>query len=1031
MTVKLKSFSEKSKKKAQLSDSTDVNFTSGIAHKIPKLSEYITKRMQNAKASDNSTVYTPKTYVRIFRSNRPNVGCLDTKKIDIEERIFWFEFEQMVLNDMRMDDDRWKHHELYKWSFAYSKYTENQYQNLPLFMSRMLLVRLKLIAVFDQLVGKEYPLLLQHKSGINANLINGLLIPQHKDMCIAREIEKYFQRRNDGAKDPSLNGEQCLRSFSVKYAEMDAHMQKIRTQILKADERNVNEKKIEWQKGREKVKQYKNEANSRTCSYYSNCNGYMSHSGISERCKFTRIAQSVRIMQYEHLLPTDEMEQLAIVFELQIPIAIAHLRDVLNAFAEFCLGDWEHLKITGDWKDRSGLMPYKNDSDPHVTLGSTTVENLQTFHVDCSFETFIIENTNNCKFHAEDRKKTSSSCEENSIKDKCTFETQNEYAELQWTLESTNHSQNEVLAKQSQCRQELTLSEYKNFGSLRADGHRLQLRKLFGMIETESLSFEKESVLGLIMQTLWESGLNGDDDSIRESHVDFRDPKFCSAMIELLEKYVKQQRNNWMHPLKLLIVTLIAVRAFEINCNDAVALKIAKLLYQIRAIVLEWLNKIEYAIREMTKPDENTEQELRMKLIYVAIVGGVTFFICPKQKNYEMIFGTNTEDDLTASRARLHFNVSLKNSVRMYTNDETKLPSNVLMFLRLMEYIGANLEPKIRGMIGQNSNEMYKLIKMLWSRAACAEFQLRRLNEKMPHLLVTDVIIESKKQIVTIDIITGSFLVDGFPLSRLPDDILESDIYRWFFGSVVFEVQPDGASFSTVHRFNNCCYEFNSNKDIIISERNANQSEKELIDHHILEGELPHHLVENYSHWWNKKGKCIEFRRRAMDKTHFSKVIDIDYLLDLNKLHLSHVQTQRQILDIKSEIFEKIIDRMSRLEHPKHILIFLESTDVAKVELLRMNLKFQVNLKTNDWISNEFNGMRISRTQNVGTLYGLNHGLILESIADAKTKSILIPNGDIEIKRTDDHVSASIQTEGNLHSPTFYLYHGKNILYLF
>lgn len=126
---------------------------------------------------------------------------------------------------------------------------------------------------------------------------------------------------------------------------------------------------------------------------------------------------------------------------------------------------------------------------------------------------------------------------------------------------------------------------YKNYGTLRADGHRLQLRKLYAMISTEALSFEKESVLSLIMQTLWECGVNEDaedEDSIQESHIDFTDPTFCIAMIELLEEFVEQQKENWMHPLKLLMVTLLAIRAFEINQSDDVANRILQLLNEIR-----------------------------------------------------------------------------------------------------------------------------------------------------------------------------------------------------------------------------------------------------------------------------------------------------------------------------------------------------------------------------------------------------------------------------------------------------------------
>lgn len=141
------------------------------------------------------------------------------------------------------------------------------------------------------------------------------------------------------------------------------------------------------------------------------------------------------------------------------------------------------------------------------------------------------------------------------------------------------------------------------------------------MIETEALPFEKEDVLALVMQTLWECGVSGDVNYIRESHLDFHDAIFCNAMIDLLGKFVEQQRSNWMHPIKLLTVALIAVRAFEINETERVAIKIVKLLNRVRSIALDWILSIEKSIREMTNADERTERSLRLKLIYVTIIG--------------------------------------------------------------------------------------------------------------------------------------------------------------------------------------------------------------------------------------------------------------------------------------------------------------------------------------------------------------------------------------------------------------------------
>lgn len=1010
---------------AKLSPLTGLNFETDIVYKMPTLDQYLKdRRSQNIQETNNNSKRpTFNKYERYFKSHRPNIDPHKSKP-ELEKRIFWLDFERMVLYEMKIEDDHWTSDQLRSWSFAYATYAEAHYKNNQLFISQMLLVRLKLIMILDKKAIEEYPLLKEHKSGINEYIIDHLLLPHRTDMCIAFEIENYFRERNRQANDPSIFGEQEIsrRSFSVKYARDNACMDQVRMDIFKEDKENENAKKRQWEEGRKKAEELKSKARCMQHTSDTDSNGYEYHPEWCSRCLLERQANSERIMEYEHLLPEDENEQFAIVFELNIPKAIASLRDVLYGFAEFCYGPSEKLEIKVKWN--TNLSKYDKSDSKYVTLASTKMHELKNHPVCCAFEEFLVKNPFNGILNSNNKATPVEDPAMDLVKNMCTFKTQDEYIGLQRTLNSTHHTENEVLSSQSKCGTDLTSTEYKNFGLLRADGHRLQIRKLYAMIETGALSFEKESVLSLIMQTLWECEVSGTAKSIRESHTDFADAKFCNSMITLLEKFIDQHRNNWVHPLKLLTATLIAIRAFEINSTDELATKIAKILSKIRTIALDWIGQIEIAIRDMPNPDEETERNLRLKLIYVTIIGGLTYFVHPKHPYFERIFQTNQEGDMTvtAMRSWLRFIISLKNNVCMYTNDEQQLPSNLRMFLRLMENVGISLENDIRKVANE---EIKTLIQKHWTRAKNETFDRIYFDEEFPHISVADITLNSTIQNVTIDIITGSFLVDGLPLSRLPSKIMNEKIYRWFFGDVGFEVQPDAqGNFSTIHDYNDCTYEFKMvNEKVIIMEKKVNVFEKELIDQKNFIGDFPYYLVNKYSHWWNKGEKSIEFRQKPVGGIHFSKETTIDYRLDLDNRRLIHVQTQRPMLDIKSDGFRKISEHLLRLEHPKYIHVLLKSEHVAIAELLRMNLKFTVSCDGNsNLMSNEFNGMHVSHSQKIGTLCGLNHGLILESIADDR-QILLIPNGNIKIEKVNNFVSVWIDTEKDLQSPPFYQYH--------
>lgn len=182
-----------------------------------------------------------------------------------------------------------------------------------------------------------------------------------------------------------------------------------------------------------------------------------------------------------------------------------------------------------------------------------------------------------------------------SIKKFVTFSVENSsvYEQLQWALESTTHTQNKVLATQSQCPADLSIAEYISFGSLR-DGHRLQLRNLYRAFAEESLSFETPSVLALVMQTLWETGpADSRGTWYRESNEDLVNDDFVRATIDLLDVYIKRQQSNWRNPVKLMVATLIVCRIFEINEDADTAARLTDVLINFRLTAIRWIPMIQ------------------------------------------------------------------------------------------------------------------------------------------------------------------------------------------------------------------------------------------------------------------------------------------------------------------------------------------------------------------------------------------------------------------------------------------------------
>lgn len=247
------------------------------------------------------------------------------------------------------------------------------------------------------------------------------------------------------------------------------------------------------------------------------------------------------------------------------------------------------------------------------------------------------------------------------------------------------------------------------------------------------------------------------------------------------------------------------------------------------------------------------------------------------------------------------------------------------------------------------------------------------------------------------------------------------------FGNAILEVRPNGRNgFSFV--YNGFQYELLRNKNkLIITERDKT-IERELIHHTLLWNEFPFLLSLNYSHWWNKQDNCIDFRQRTVGTNiALTGEAKVDYRLDLATNHLIELKTKRNMLDIRSDSYNRIANQFKRLEHKSYIHVLMEKPCVAIVEVVRMKLKFIVDCSKGDTEyapqleSIEFGGMHVSSKQKIGTLYGLANGLVLENSVNS-SKILLMPHGDIHVECAHSHVYVRINTKVDIRNPPFYQY---------
>jgi len=289
---------------------------------------------------------------------------------------------------------------------------------------------------------------------------------------------------------------------------------------------------------------------------------------------------------------------------------------------------------------------------------------------------------------------------------------------------------------------------------------------------------------------------------------------------------------------------------------------------------------------------------------------------------------------------------------------------------------------------------------------------------------------QSKNSVYQVDLITGLFHVNGNPVGKLHHSITVHKDFQRVFSSTIFEVREEtransiSGSFSTALKFNNCKYNFYMNvKELIITEIHEDGNEYQLISHSHFNGDVPYLLVNEFSHWRHLKTNVIHFRPINFLSPKFAQ--PPEYTLDLSNKELTQTSTNRNLVDINSTAFQRIVRIMQRLEHINQILVF-SNTEQLIVELPRMALHFNVD-RSGVIHSKEYSGMSIANTQQMETLIGLQNGILLKSPDfDEYTTApvLLVPNGPVSGHRNFEekiHHTVHISTQ-KLEMPQYFAF---------
>ncbi|CAL8123849.1 unnamed protein product [Orchesella dallaii] len=1063
-------------------------FQSDLLHSIPWLDDYIEHELisRRKSAEDQAPLNFTAEHLgaslqiqRYFNlsSILTNAKCLSScSKSENSNKRIWLHDTEKYMKTRLDTDPEVNSKNIIELLMTYVKIAFLQYttDGDPLGYSQMYLAVLKAIQVLDKWAVKKYPLLKQYESGINLQTFDKLLLPHAEDMRLLDEITDYFRKRDEVAYHPGILDSLEIKeiSFCVRLAAENKDMIELRAKILADTAIRSAEKlaEVEAAKARCVALQYKLEQRKTeclNCKYDEN----KVKTVMCEKCGYfasklqeTRLSVAV----YERPLPSEEHFQQAVIFELLLPSEIRYLRDGLAMLKFDLLGESKHKTKTYQvkWLNYKHLKEYTRSDEPEAMINLyskllptshthyTKITNLDLMSPETINEDFIVHNGLDCVYHYM-YQLTSPTKGDHAYR--CTFQLEStfgsekgHYKNLQWAITSNTHTQNRILAEFG-----TTLyPEIVAFGSLRA-GHRIQLRNLFRSISSRELCLEKEAVLALILQTLWEVGPR-DNNGIRDSHLDFflEESEFSLEFMDMLEKLMEANNTNYANPIILLTAVCIIARILELNQSQTCKDKCYALMQKARLYSNTWIGMINKEISKVQRKDadiaansgQGKSYDLNEIQLQIAICTALTFSISGATLYNAVI---HDEVDLCNwfealwTLHQLTEQRNCENSCSPFVNNLLKMARNVALKLCLESKLAAGHPLLVKALHLFSCKKWDRTVEPV--KKDHEEDSYWTFSSTNPNIVVADYV-ESNGQehLLSFDLLLGTFLVNGYPQSSLPHSMLHDPLFEMYFGERRAEIKIQGYQrklVRTVDKFHGKHYEFEDSgpNSLIIREiQEDDRTKLDLLYAEKFRGFIGDYLIDYYSHWIDVDKKTVYFRRTPHQDSDYSLPHEFNLSRqDKGKMWLLYDERlEHFILNRKSKGFLAIAAAFSKIEDEKYVNIVMnEEEGVVTAKLPRYHLNF--NVVQDHLCSVEYPDFKISLDQNHReTLIGLMQGLRLETRVDkedtnegAVKKLLIVPHGklNMQAKRSRCRPIVSIELD-HLRQPPFFVYEFDPVL---
>ncbi|THU87150.1 hypothetical protein K435DRAFT_867564 [Dendrothele bispora CBS 962.96] len=890
-------------------------------------------------------------------------------------------------------------------SAARDHYSQNQEGN-----SIMMLTLFELWVALDRIVVHKHPLLAKYSPEIPCDLFVPLLLSKEHFIEQLKRLLRYLQDRHNRATCGTVFRDGSSDCFAFQYFSGSPALQRLKSMIERHAAETREQRREDYRRLRKEYNDLQNQASRLSHTYYKDRWGFSEHASGSrcEKCNLESKAENLQIDVHEWPLPDNWVMAIVAVFELQCPDAFNIWREATYMFLrDLCMArdsKPDSAKISMTLYSYSSLVSYKGQNDSRerrITLASETASFIQSKYGKIkisqatSEERIIVNNGLNYRLYDRSSGLWAANPFLNlSISSMCVFQLpKGAYQSLQFSVPSPCFEPNKVISEQYHCNDHLSLHEFLAFGNLRS-GHRLQWLNILKELNTRTLTFHKEEVHLLMIQTCWQIGTVSWYDNSLEWHEDLSNSRFITTFGNELSELLKQVQSNWMEVTTVRTIVVLCCRLLTCTvAGSALSVSLYQILHTARQVLLSWMKQV---LSQDHPQEADTKQILKKQqtVCEIAFTCRGTYDVEHNHLKHLM----KTREDVSAF---------VESSIRIFDDSPTlwtAFPPHLARLYHRNQRLAHSVEPYLLSLIKTSvigTEGVDQALQSIWPayRHGSAWAPLSNHNRRWI-TSSTSPDTGSTSQSVHLNILDGQMLVDGKPLSRLPREITSHETFTRVFGSQILDILPSDSGLDFATRSNISGYQVHfmlrSDELVICAKKNIpHRRGYQLIPHQKLQGDFPYLMIEESVHWLNLDDGEVEFR--PLHEPWISSGKNWKLQFDARRpCFMSHPESALKLVDIKSCTARMISKQLGPFESHKYMTITFSKAAEIQVELPRSRMAFFVGRD--------------------GCLESVSPpNMFVDESVYRNSRRILIPHGAIHSCTDSHHVSIRVDTGSSRH----------------